>query len=299
MLQPHAPAARLHATLVMALAGPGEAGLVQVVADQRLKTLGEPAPGELHPLHRRREVVVDDAPGHPAEVGEGPHVAVEEGDLVLAVVEPDEVAARVHQPHQELPGLAALTVHLDGDLEEVDLGLVARAVHQRHVDLGALPPPLAQVAAHQRHPDLVALLAQLAVQPRRRHTLLRRRAPRPLLEQRVEARLHPFEDGLPAWLALYPHRLGQRQVAPHGVAADAQLPGDLPPAQPLDQHLVPQHVHVLHSEHPSPQPSAAPPLEMLGHAPKWITIRALFVSMVSDSVRANWSAILSFHEDTP
>ena len=165
------------------------------------------------------------------------------------------------------------------DLEEVDLRLLARAVHQRHVDLGALAPPLAQVVADQGLPDPVALLAQLAVQPRRRHPLLRRRAARPLLQQLIEARLHLIKHRLPAWLALHPHRLGQRQVAPHGVAADAHLPGDLPPAQPLDQHLVPQHVHVFHSEHPFPPASAAPPPEMLGHAPKWITIRALIGSL--------------------
>ena len=253
MLQPHAPAAPLDPALIVALAGPREAGLVQVVTHQRLKPLGELAPGELHAPHRRCEVVVDDARGHPAEVGERPHVAVEEGDLVLAVVEPDEVAARVHQPHQELPGLAALASQLDGDLEEVDLRLVARAVHQRHVDLGAPAPPLAQVAPHQRHADLVALFAQLAVQPRRRQPLLRRRPPRPLLQQCVEARLHPFEDRLPPRFTLDPHRLGQPQVAPDGVAADPHLPGGLPPAQTFDQHLVSQHVHVFHSEHPFPQ----------------------------------------------
>ena len=69
---------------------------------------------------------------HSAKVGERPHVAVEEGDLVLAVVEPDEVVARVHQPHQEVPGPTPLTPDLGGDL-------------------GALAPPTAQVAPHQRH----------------------------------------------------------------------------------------------------------------------------------------------------
>ena len=77
--------------------------------------------------------------------------------------------------------------------------------------------------------------------------------PRPLLQQRVEARLHPFEDRLPPRFTLDPQRLGQPQVAPHGVAADPQLPGGLPPAQTFDQHLVSQHVHVFHSEHPFPQ----------------------------------------------
>ena len=86
----------------MPLAGAREAGLDAVVAGERREALGQGAARELHPPHRRCEVVVDRAPGHPAEVGEGPHVTVEEGELVLALVEPDEVPPRVHQPHQEL-----------------------------------------------------------------------------------------------------------------------------------------------------------------------------------------------------
>ena len=76
-------------------------------------------------------------------MGERPHVepSRKATSVSAAVVEPDEVAARVDQPHQELPGLAALASHLDRDLEEVDLRLVARAVHQRHVDLGAPSRP--------------------------------------------------------------------------------------------------------------------------------------------------------------
>ena len=107
-LQPHAPAPGLHAALVVPLAGAREAGLDAVVAGERREALAQGAARELHPPHRRCEVVVDRAPGHPAEVGEGPHVTVEEGELVLALIEPDEVPPRVHQPHQEEPGLAPL-----------------------------------------------------------------------------------------------------------------------------------------------------------------------------------------------
>ena len=184
-------------------------------------------------------------------------MAVEEGELVLAVVEPDEVAARVHQPHQELPGLAALPAQLDGDLEEVDLGLVARAVHQRHEDLGALPPPLAQVAPHQRHPDLIALFAQLAVQPRSRQPLLRCRPLGPLLQQRVEARPHPLKRRTAAH-PLPRYRLRLCQVAPHRVAADPHLAGDRPLTLALDQDLVTQDVHLSHPEHSLLQLSRGP-----------------------------------------
>ena len=85
----------------MSLAGTGEAGLEGVVTGQRGEALGQPAARELHPSDRRREVVVDHPPGHAAEVGEGAHVPVQEGELVLALIEPDVVAARVHQPEQE------------------------------------------------------------------------------------------------------------------------------------------------------------------------------------------------------
>jgi len=53
-------------------------------------------------------------------MGEGAHVAVEEGELVLALVEPDEVAARVHQADCELLEPSALPIWFDRGREEVD-----------------------------------------------------------------------------------------------------------------------------------------------------------------------------------
>jgi hypothetical protein len=38
-----------------------------------------------------------------------------------------------------------LPVELDGDLKEVDLGFVAHAMNQRHIDFCPLAPSLAQV----------------------------------------------------------------------------------------------------------------------------------------------------------
>ncbi|MDE2933087.1 MAG: hypothetical protein OXS47_04355 [Chloroflexota bacterium] len=136
-------------------------------------------------------------------------------------------------------------------------GLVARAVHQRHEDLGPLPTPLAQVAPHQRHPDLVALLTELAVQPRRRQPLLRRRPLGPLGQQLVKARPHPLERRT-ATHPLPRYRLRLRQVAPDRVTTDAQFPGDRPLALALDQDLVTQDVHLSHPEYSLLQPSRGP-----------------------------------------
>ena len=47
---------------------------------------------------------------------EGADVDVEKADLILPLVDPAEVAARVHQPQQEEPRLAALAGEVDEDL---------------------------------------------------------------------------------------------------------------------------------------------------------------------------------------
>ena len=65
--------------------------------------------------------------GGTTETLEGADVRVEEGKLVLALVEPDEASARVHQPHQEKPGPVPLAREGDRDLEEVDLRPITRA----------------------------------------------------------------------------------------------------------------------------------------------------------------------------
>ncbi len=68
-------------------------------------------------------------------MGEGAHVTVEEGELVLALLEPAEVAARVHQPNEELPDSAGLSVQSDNDRELVDPRIFARPVDQGDVAL--------------------------------------------------------------------------------------------------------------------------------------------------------------------
>jgi len=72
---------------------------------ERLEALAELALWELDLLDGGLEVVVDDPPRDEAEERGGADVAVQKGDLVLAVVDTGEVAARVHEAHDELPGL--------------------------------------------------------------------------------------------------------------------------------------------------------------------------------------------------
>ena len=125
---------------------------------------------------------------------EGANVPIEEGELILALVEPGEVPSGVHQPHQEEPGPAPLACEVDRDLAEVDLRPIAGAMDQRHVDPGAPPSPLAQIRQHGRQPDLVALVPQRPEQPPAGDALLRRGAPRPLLEQLLKPRPHLLQQ---------------------------------------------------------------------------------------------------------
>jgi Sulfatase-modifying factor enzyme 1 len=110
--------------------------------------------------------------GHAAKMGKRPDVAVEKADLVSALVDPGEVAARVHQPYEEEPRLAARAVQIDQHLEEIDFGEIAGAVRQRHKDLPPLPLPLGHRLLHQGDADPMPLRYEELVQTRRRQLLL-------------------------------------------------------------------------------------------------------------------------------
>ena len=124
-------------------------------------------------------------------------------------------------------------------------------MHQRHVDLGALPAPLAEAGEHERQPDVVALFPQRPVEPPPRDSLLRRGPLRPLLKQLRKPRPHLLQHRARA-RALPRLRHRRRQVAPDGVAREPHLPRHLSLALALDKHLAPERVDVLHFEHPLP-----------------------------------------------
>ena len=134
MLKPDCLAAAFHSALVVSFADAGEIGFKQIVAGQREEPLREFSLRADNPAHRGLEIIVDAAPGDPAQVCKGPHVAVEKGELVTAFIEPSEFAPRVHQAQQELPGFEPLAAEFHHNLEEIDL-CFARAVNQRHINL--------------------------------------------------------------------------------------------------------------------------------------------------------------------
>ena len=264
VLQPHALAARLDAALVVAGARPREAGLEEVVRRERLEARRELALRACEDArHRRAEVVVEEPLRHRAQMRERAHVPVEEADLVLAIVEPGEVAARVHQPQEEHPRLAARAPDVDEHLEEVGLGEVARPVDQRHEDLLPLPLPLGDELLDERGADVAPLGDEQAMELRRGEPLLTTRPPRRLGEEHLEARPHRLERRPPPCGRLAPARLGALNVAAHRVAREAELPRHLPHRNALHQDLVSCDVDLIHPKHPpaeapAPQPGKLP-----------------------------------------
>ena len=140
-------AARFHAAFVVALAGPAETRLEQVVRGERRETRCQRAlAADQDPYDGRAQIVVGHPSRHATEVREGAHVPIEKTDLILPLVDPREVAAGIHQPHQEQPRLAAGAGEIDQHLEEIDLG------RDRPADTSTAQTPRAAAAATRRPP---------------------------------------------------------------------------------------------------------------------------------------------------
>jgi hypothetical protein len=239
MLQPDRLASTFDATLVVSLPRASKTRLEQEVADQGFEPVRQlPFLQPEDALHRRRQVIVNQAPGHPAQVRERPHMSIQEAGAITMIVQVDEVAARVHQPHQELPCLAAHAAFVDGHIEEVHLGLIAGTMNQRNVHLRCPPPLLRQIAAHRPLPNLHALFPQLAIKARRRQPVLAIQPRRPFLHQRIDPRPHDVQHRLCPIAYLHPPRLRLTQILLDGSAVQSQLTSDPPRAHPLHEVLV-------------------------------------------------------------
>jgi hypothetical protein len=207
------------------------------------------------PHDGRPQIVIRDAGRHPVEVRKRADVPVEKADLVLALVDPREVAARVHQPHQEEPRLAAGPVDVDQHLEEVDLGEIARPIGQGHEDLAALPLPLRDRVFHDRHAHAVPFGQQQLVQPRGRQPLLAARPAHRFGQQRLHALGDRVPDGPGArHRRRFPRRDRLIQVFPDRDARQPQLAGDRPLSPPLNKYFVSNDMHEIHPEHPPAKP---------------------------------------------
>ena len=184
----------LDATLIVAFAGSTETRFEQVVRGERR----EPRCQRACAAHQGAddscpEIVVRHASRYPVEVGKRAHMSVEKADLILPLVNPCEVAARVHQAHQKEPRLPARPVNVDQHLEEVDLREIARAIRQRHEDFATLPFPFRDSVFDDRHADAVPLGQQQLVQPRGGQPLLAARPPHRFGQQCV----HPIGHRVP------------------------------------------------------------------------------------------------------
>jgi hypothetical protein len=206
------------------------------------------------------QIIVGDAGGHALEVRERADVSVEKADLILALVDPREVAARVHQPHEEEPGLAACPVDVDQHLEEVDFGEIARPIRQRHEDLAALPLPFCDRIFDEGHADSVPLGQQQLMQSRGGQPLF---AAGPA-HRFSQERLHPVADRVPDWPRSrrrlhFPRRDRLIHVLADGDPRQPQLTGDRPLRPSLYQHFVSNDMHEIHPEHPPANPGSFDP----------------------------------------
>ena len=213
---------------------------------------------------RGLEIVVRRPVRDRAEVLERAHVPVEEAHLVLPRVEPREVAARVHQPHHEHPRLLPLAGDVDEHLEEIDLRQVARLVHQRDEHLLPSSLPLGHHLADHALADVRALVDEQPVQPRGRQTLLAARPAGRLVEQRLQPWANALLHRASARHRPAHARLGVAvHVPPHRIARNAHLPRHPAHRDALHEHLVSNHVGLVHPQHPP----AEPPPTRVGNFP--------------------------------
>jgi hypothetical protein len=225
--------------------------------------------------HGGLQIVVRDPLRHGAEVSKRPHVTVEEAHLVLPLVEPGEVAARVHEPHHEKMRPAAHAGDVDQHFEEVDLGKLAGTVDERHEDLSPSPLPFRHGRLHQRLADVVAFGDEHLVEPCRGQPLLAARPSRRRLEQLSDSRPDLLPHPTTSRRRFDPLRLRDRQIASHRVARDAHLAGHAPDPQPLDQHLMSDDMHLIHPEHPPADARAVSPGNSATSDPQgWVSFRA-------------------------
>jgi heme exporter protein D len=173
VLPAHSLSPRLDATFVMAGVRSREARLERVVRDERREARRQRThSADEDATYGEPQVVVRDALRDATEVLECAHVPIEKAVLVLVLVEPREVAPRVHEPHHEEPCSMSLPVEVDPHLEEGDLRELARPIRQRHEDFSSLPFPLGHQLLDHRLADDVALFSQELPESARREPLL-------------------------------------------------------------------------------------------------------------------------------
>jgi hypothetical protein len=138
MLQPDRLAPALDTPFVMALTRPRKAGLEEIMRGQRGKALGQHALRPDHLADGRGQIVVRHPLGHATERGKGPHVRIQQRQLIAAVIEPHKVIAGVHEAHEEFPGVPLLPAFCNHHIKKVHLRSLPRPIAQWDKYFGAL-----------------------------------------------------------------------------------------------------------------------------------------------------------------
>jgi len=234
------------------LAGEAVERIEPVVRTQRHETgVFEPVPAKRDPGHRRFEVVVaDHADRYPAEGGERPDVAVEERFLGLVGVGEMERLARMRQAHAEHEYLHHHPGNGDGELAEVDLGLLGRRMSLRHhhlfrpADLGA---ELGHQVAHARLGHLHSFLLHQALPHAASGVTLLARRLEVLGQPTPDRRLMRTQNRRLAFRGLtwWRHRIGQRRA--HRTAVHLVPSGERPDGQAFVSGVSSDTFELLHS----------------------------------------------------
>ena len=211
---------------------------------ERVGDLAVAAAGDLG--HGDLGVVVADPPGHAAEEGEGPDVALEERLGALAGEGADEGRVGVRQGHHEQGHGGGLPVESDLGLAEVDLGL-ARAVGQRDEDLGGAEPPGGDGLLHDGQAAAVAVLVAEPLEDAAGGVPLLPRGLLVVLEDLVDDGQERLELGPGSWgRAAVSGRLGVVEDLLERVPVDVVLAAGGALAQAVDEDATADLGPVLH-----------------------------------------------------
>jgi len=121
MLQTDRLAPALDAPFVVALARPCKAGLKEIMRRQGRKAFGQHPLGPNDFADGGRQIVIGNALRYATEIGKGPHMRIQERQLIAALIEPHIIIAGVHEVHEELPGMPLLPALIDHHIKKVNL----------------------------------------------------------------------------------------------------------------------------------------------------------------------------------
>ena len=152
------------------------------------------------------------------------------------------------------------------------MAMRSRGIDQRHEHLAAPTFPLGYGSPHRRDADRQSLGEQHAVQPAGRQPLLAARPLRRLHQECLQPGPGLLPDRPTPRLPLHPRRRRLRQVPLHRVARDPHLARHPTGRTALHQHLVPNHMNLIHPEHP-------PRGRTRDVDAGWISFRAAFGSL--------------------